>query len=223
MIGRKDIKHAFIVLSLLLMGCGAGDETPISADTQKSFSLENLQSTQEGEVYATELTGRDSNGATYNGSLSIDNQVPTTLNGILIIPRNFVVSLSNSDVSIETTGSNSIDSNGNVVSKRYQPSGLTCTAVSPDNVPLFVKIGDTGTRSILACDDATTSEGRWEIEDAGNGAIRYISSATVKDKSGIVLSVTDATFTLDSDGVITAFETTATITATNYTITYTSI
>lgn len=220
------IKYIFIVISLFTVtGCGGGSSDTAStiktpANSNQTFSLANLQSTVTGTIYTAQLTGSDTNGVNYSGFFSIVNQTQTMLNGILTTPHNLVISLRGGGTSINVTGLNSIDGSGYTLSKNIQSTGLMCTPVSPDSIPTLVKIGDSGMRSTLTCDDNTTSEGNWRIEDGGNGTIRYISNATIKDQFNSIISVTDVTFTLNSDGDILSFETVATINATNFSISY---
>ena len=220
------IKHILIVLSLLVItACGGGggsDNTTTPTDTNKSFSLATLQSMTLGTVYTTQLTGSNSDGVTYTGTASTANRAQTMLNGVLVTPRDLIISLTGGGSSITVTGTSNVDTSGNLISVVIQTTGLVCTPVSPDRMPASVKIGDFGILSTLTCSDNTTQERNWRVEDAGNGNIRVVTNGTVKNQSNVVTSVVDVTFTLDGSGNIVAFKTVATQPASGFTLTYQS-
>jgi hypothetical protein len=97
------------------------------------------------------------------------------LNGVLVTPQDLIINLSGGGISVTVTGTNNIDTSGNTISTVIQTTGLTCTPVSPDNIPTTVKIGDFGILSTRVCSDNTTQEGNWRVVDAGNGRINVIS------------------------------------------------
>jgi len=145
------------------------------------------------------------------------------LNGALVTPHDLIISLTGGGSSFTITGTSNVDTSGNLISIVIQTTGLTCTPVSPDSMPISVKIGDFGILSTLTCDDNTTQERNWRIEDAGNGNIRVVTNGTIKDQFTAIISVTDVTFTLDGNGNIIAFKTASTQSATNFTLTYESV
>ena len=220
------LKSIFIVTFVLLMSaCGGGGSSPASTPTDPNqiFSLAKLQSTTLGTVYSTQITGSDSNGTSYTGSISMANRTQEMLGGVLVTPRDLLISLSGGGTSTVVTGTSYVDTSNNLIAVIIQTTGLVCTPVSPDNIPTTVKIGDFGILSTMTCDDNTTQARNWRAEDAGNGNIKIISNATVKDQSNVVISIADVTFTLDSSGNIIAFKTVVTINASNFTLTYSSI
>lgn len=222
----KLVKIYLIGLAfVLIQGCGGGGggTTSTPTDPNQSFTLSRLQSTTPGTVYSSQLTGSDSNGVSYNGSVSMANRAQTMLNGVLVTPQDLIISLTGGGNSVTVTGTSYADSNGNLISLVIQTTGLTCTPVTPDVIPETVKIGDFGILSALTCSDNTTQERSWRVEDAGNGNIRVISNGTVKNQFGTIVSVTDVTFTIDANGNLVSFKTVSTQSASGFTLTYQSV
>ena len=219
-------------LFILLTACGGGGGGGVASggvdnttptDPDKSFSLSTLQSTTQGTVYTSQLTGSDSDGTSYTGSLSMANRAQTMLNGVLVTPKDLLISFTGGGVSITITGTSSIDTSGNLISLVIQTTGVTCTPVSPDRMPASVKIGDFGFLSTLTCSDNTTEERNWRVEDAGNGNIRVISNGTIKDQFNTIISVTDVTYIINGDGNVVSFKTVSTLSASGFTLTYQSV
>jgi len=224
-------KQLIIVLGLLsIAACGGGDGSDgdnglstASIDPSRTYSLSALQSTAPGLVYATQLTGSDSDGATFSGSIAITNRARTMHNGALVTPQELTTNLTGAGISLTVTGTSYIDETGNLVSVEMRNRDLSCTPDSPDTMPGSVKVGDSGELSRLTCNDNTAEETRWRIEDAGSGNIRVISSGTLRNQSNSIVSVTDVIFTLDSSGNIIAFKTVSTQPASSSTLTYKSL
>jgi hypothetical protein len=219
------LKSIFIVMLVLLMSaCGGGDSSPASTPTSpaQSFSLAKLQSTTLGTVYSTQLSGSDSDGTSYTGTISLANRAQEMLDGVLVTPRDLLLSLDGGTPYV-VTATSYVDTSNNLISLVIQTTGVVCTPVSPNNIPSSVKIGDFGILSTLVCDDNTTQESNWRIEDAGNGNILAITNATAKDEFSAIISVAEVSYTLDGNGNIIAFKTVVTIHASNFTLTYSSI
>ena len=218
---------ALIGTALISVGCssGGGDSTPatIPTPTDTVFSLSGLQTDAVGTVYNTQLTGSDSNGVSYTGNLSMANRVETMLNGVLVTPHDAIISLTGGGNSITVTSTSYTDINNYLISVVVQTTGLVCTPVSPDTIPSSVKIGDFGILSTMVCDDNTTQERSWRVEDGGNGTAKLVSSGIIKDQFNTVTTVVDVTFTINVGGDILAFKTVSTLSAANFTLTYQSI
>ena len=215
-------------ISLISIGCsnGGGDSTvvpttPTVPDTV--FSLATLQSDAVGTVYNTQLTGSDTNGVTYTGSLSMANRVEIMLNGVLVTPHEAIISLTGGGNSMTVTATSYTDTNNFLISVVVQTTGLVCTPVSPDTIPSSVKIGDFGILSTMVCDDNTTQERSWRVEDGGNGTAKLVSSGVIKDQFNTITTAVDVTHTINVAGDILAFKTVSKLLASNFTLTYQSI
>jgi len=209
---------AGVLLVLLVSACGGGGGgggTP--TDPDQSFSLWLLNSTVPGPVYASNLIGSDTDGNSYTGSISVANRTQEMLDGILVTPQDVLLHLDTGQQSLTVTSTGYTDSSGLFVFSEVQTIGLECTPVSPDTWPLSVKIGDFGIRSPLICNDNTTSERNWRVEDAGNGQIDVVETTTDRDQSNTILQITDITYTLDGAGEIVGFTSSSRIVASGYT------
>lgn len=177
--------------------------TVTPTDPNQSFSLSKLQTTIPDKIYS-KLSGSDSKGVRYTGSISVANRAQTTLDGVLVTQRDFIINLQGGGTYTTITGTGYVDTNGNLLSVFIQTTGLTCKPVSPDVMPETVKIGDFGILPAMICSDNTTQERNWRVEDARNGKINFISNGTVKNQSNTIVTVTDVIFTIDGSGNIVA-------------------
>jgi hypothetical protein len=200
-------------------GDGDGDgSTP--TDPNKIFSLNSLQSTTPGTIYTSQLTGSDTEGESFTGSINFAVRTQEMLNGILVTPSDLIISLSSdSTASTTVTTTGYIDTDGNLIELIIQTTGVTCTPVTPDKLPDSIKIGDFGILSTLICSDNTTQERNWRVEDASNGNIRIVSNGTIKNENNTFISTTDITYTIDGNGNIIGFKSVTTLYANNYTLT----
>jgi hypothetical protein len=211
---------AGVLLVLLVSACGGGGGESFSStptDPDQSFSLSLFNSTKPGLVYATNLTGSDTNGNSFVGSFSVANRAQEMLGGSLVTPQDALLYLDSGTQSLTVTATNYTDDSGLFVFMEVQTTGLECTPVSPDSLPSSVKIGDSGVRSPQICNDNTTTEVNWRVEDAGNGNIDFIETDTDKDQSNTILQVTEVAYTLDGAGEIVRFTSSSRIVATGYT------
>jgi len=216
------MKNIIIFLSILLItacggGNGGGNTTP--TDSNKLFSTAIFQSTTLGTVYTNNTTGSDTNGGHYIGSISIVNRPQIMQNGILVTPRDLLVSLSNSVTPIIISNTTYLAISGNFISRVNQKTGTTCAPVTPDKYPDFVKIGDSGSLSTLVCDDNTTIERNWRVDDAGNGDINFIDNETVKNKFNVITTTSDEMDTIDGNGNLISTKLIITTIAIDYTLT----
>lgn len=206
------------IFVLLLSSC---DIIPTSTptDPSKAFTLAKLESTKTGTIFSSKLSGNDSNGARFTGSFSLANREQTMLEGISVIPQEYIISISGGKTSMTFAGTRYIDINGNLISAVVQTTGQTCAPVSPYKMPETVKIGDFALLPAMTCSDNTTQERNWRIEDAKNGNINFITNLTVKNHLNTIVSTADVISTIDGDGNIVAFKIVASEPAKNYRIT----
>lgn len=202
-------------------GSGGGGSTPTGPN--ESFSLAEFNSTTVGTVYTTSLEGSDTNGVSYTGSISLANRAQIMLGGILVTPRDSLFNITGGGLSITTTSTGYTDSSGLFVGLVVQTTGLACAPVSPDKFPSSVKIGDFGVRSTLICNDNTTWEGNWRVEDAGNGEVDFVTSITKKDQFNTILQIADGAYRLDGAGQIVGFTSSSTLLASAVTVRLESI
>ena len=226
-------KSAFspLIFTLTLSACGGGgggsdsNSTSIQTeDANQTFSLSKLLTTAQGPVYNAQLTGSDSDGTSFTGSISMANGSQETLDGVLVTPRDLIISLSpTTGSSITVTSTGYTDESGYTISLEVQTTGVTCAPASPYRLPDSVTIGDLGILSTLSCSDGTTQETNWRVEDAGNGRALIITNGTMKSQSNNILSTTDVTYTIDSSGNIVKFKTVSTQVDESFTLSYESV
>jgi hypothetical protein len=222
-------KSIFIVtLALFITACGGGNSEESSPTTtptnpNKIFDLSELHSITQGTVYTSQLTGIDSNGTNYTGSISLANRPQEMYNGVLVTPRDLLLNLSNGSTSTTVTGTSYVDNSNYLLAYTIQTSGLTCTPVSPDKIPTSVMIDDFGILPTLTCNDGTTTISNWRAEDAGNGNIKIVSNETTRDSSNVIKSSGDVIFTINGNGNIIGFKTNVTLSPSNFTLTYSSL
>jgi hypothetical protein len=205
------------IFVLVLSSCDGPASTP--TDPNQSFSLPRLQSTSPGKVYNSKLTGRDSNGVRFTGSSFTAIRPQTMLDGVSVIPQDFIISFSGGKTSMTFTGTRYVDLNGNLISVVSQTTGQTCTPEAPDDIPATVKIGDFGILPALECSNNTTHERNWRVEDAGNGNIYFISNATTKNQFNTIVLVTDVISKINGNGEILSFKVVVNEPTKNYMIT----
>jgi hypothetical protein len=138
------------------------------------------------------------------------------LGGILVTPRLTLLSITGGGQTITVTSTTYTDTSGLFVGLVVQTTGLECTPVSPDKMPSSVKIGDFGVRSTLICNDDTTYEGNWRVEDAGNGEVDLVTSVTVKDQFNTILQIADGAYRLDGASQIAGYTSSVKILASGY-------
>jgi hypothetical protein len=209
-----------IIFVVTLAACGGGDggggggvgaDPPPTIDPDQSFSLSKFKSSTVGTVYSTELGGADSDGFVYGGFLSLANRAQIMLEGILVTPRDVILSITDGGVTVVVTGTSYVDIGGNFISFIIQTTGEICVPVTPDQLPDSVMVGDFGILSTLICNDDTMRERNWRVEDAGSGNINLIGNTVTKDLFNTLISFTDTTYTLDDGGNIVAYRGVTTI------------
>ena len=201
-----------ILFVTTLTHCGGGDGAPpLTIDPDPSFSLSKFKSSTVGTVYSTQLVGADSDDVMYGGPLSLANRAQIMLGSILVTPRDLILSISDGGAPVVVTGTSYVDTDGNLISFSIQTTGEICEPVTPDQLPDSVMVGDFGILSTLVCNDDTTRERNWRVEDSGGGNIHLIGNTVTKNPIIMSISFTDTTYTLDDGGNIVAYRGVTTI------------
>jgi predicted small lipoprotein YifL len=202
-----------------------GDENA-PPDQSVTVSLGALTSTTQGLLYQSLVTASNSEGLNYTGSVVVVNNAQTMFDGVLVTPRDTVISLRNVVDSVTVTGTSYIDGSGYLVGTTT-PSAK-CIASSPATLPATVSIGNSGPLSTLTCDDNTIQDGNWKAEappagSTGEGIISLVISTTTRDLSNIIVSTENTTYTLDSTGNIISFTSVTTQSASGVVLTVQSV
>jgi hypothetical protein len=216
-----------------LVGCGGGDggdstsststdsTSSTSIDTKQEFSLAAYKDLTEGTVFSSGLTGNDSKGNSFSGSITVTNRPQELLGDVLVTPRDITISYTVNGTPIILTGTDYYDDAAFLLQSKVQPTAVTCISSSPYTVPDTVSTGDAGIFPSASCDDNTTRESDWRVEDAKDGKIYFILSYTIKDEFGSIISTGEDKYTVDSNNVLVGIEVTTTEISTGYTITVT--
>ena len=214
-----------VILASMILACGGGGgsdsgTTFVPTDPNQLFPLSKINSTTQGTVFNFAVTGSDSNGVTYTGTIAQANRALEMYSGVLTTPRDTLINLIGGGSSTAVTSTGYIDTSGNLVGIVVQTTGLICTPVAPNNLPATVKIGDFGILSALNCDDNTTQSQNWNITDAGSGNVNLVTNAAIRNQFNTILSTTRITYKINGSGDILSISVSTTILASGYTLAY---
>ena len=109
----KDI--LIITTVVLLASCGGGNNKSTD-NLYQTFSLSTINSTTNGITYETQLSGSDTFGKDYAGSISIKNQDQTMIDGVQVTPQEVLIVLNDGETITNGTVTYYIDSDGNLIS-----------------------------------------------------------------------------------------------------------
>ena len=213
------IRVIITLLALLFLASCEVNSGNTPTDPNQTFTLPNYKPATPDASHTIRLTGRDSNGVNYTGSIFIASRAQTILNGESVIPKEFIINFSGGRTSVTLAGTRYEDTNGNLKSYTIQTTGLTCAPVSPEIMPSTVKIGDFGILPTMECSDNTSQERNWRVEDARNGNINIISNVTAKNQSNTIVSVTDIIIKINASSNIVSCKIVSSQPAINYKIT----
>ena len=205
-----------VLVSLFISSCGT-DESTVD-----KVSLSKLQSLDTGILYSFELAGVDLNGKNYTGTIEVSNESEEVSAGILVIYKTVTLNIINNDIpsifspctnsTLQIISHNALDMDGNLI-RVLENSGDVCTNTSPDKLPMFVEIGDTGALSPLECLANITLYRSWRVEETEQNNLKVIIKYTGKDVYNSVISETEKIYVLDTTGNVIGFEEELTISA----------
>lgn len=207
-----------VLACIALSGCN-------HENSNDEYSLQKLQSVDEGEVFSLELTGVDANARNYSGSVRMVNDTEQELNGVMVTSKTFRLNVTDEDLptvfplyqdsTLPLSSVYALDENGLLLSV-YKNTGDVCTNTSPDKLPDFVKPGDAGSLSPLQCLGNITEYRDWEVSADGEDLVKLTITKFIKDLSDSILTTEAMSFVLDKAGNILAFEVETDIRSTTY-------
>lgn len=132
------------------------------------------------------LTGTDSNGLTYTGSIRIVDRGETTYSSQPAIQTDASITLSDSNGGV-TSGSVSLF--GDLTTRAHladtdNDDGVTCMATQTTPLPETAKINESGALYSETCSDGTAHTESWRLESDASGFAKLIYTATDTDASG---------------------------------------
>jgi hypothetical protein len=216
-----------------LISCGGGDGDSSSStptDPDQEFSLVGYKDLTEGEIYGTGITGSDSEGNEFEGVVFVYN-TKMTLNldlfpGVPVTDRSTSINLVFGSASIDISQREFYDESAYLLLMEVWATGMDnamlCYPAYPYALPDSVKIGDTDTYPMFTCEDGSTQDQSWRIEDAKDGKVYFVTEAQAKDEFGSLVSTTEFKFTINSESELLGFKGTITDVISGYTITMNS-
>jgi len=211
-------KHHIGVACLfaLLAGCGGGGgggsssstsnptATPTPPDT--IFHLLPPGALTQGWTQTYHLTGSDTAGGQFTGTISETTQAQTTFNGQPAIPLQAAFTLTNTVtnafVTVTALGYYATDPANMMYFGDTNSTGDIFTAISLNVVPETAKIGDTGVIGTYAGSGSALGETEtmtWELKDAGNGNAYLIINDSDFSGANLLYSEKD-TYLIDPQG-----------------------
>ena len=200
------------LLALVLSACGGGGSSSSSTtatDPKQVFSLQKINSLEEGNVYQSKLVGTISDSyesLNVTGNLSIVNRKKVMLEGTMVTPRDMLISVTVNNTPRTMIETSYFTDDGYLMKTENDVAVETCYAVSPESLPTDVKIGDFGSLSALNCYSGASQVQSWRTEDGKNGHLLFIKHDVYKDQYGQTEEVGDTIYKLDTSGNIISLE-----------------
>lgn len=195
-------RYLILVALILIQGCSSGSDDAPATSSDTVFTLFDMYVVKAGVSENFTLSGSDTTGATYTGTLSITDRGITTFMSQTVMQTDFLVSLtSNSGGTFSTSGSVFGDTTTRaVLFNRDNDDGVTCTATSSSPIPATAKPGDFGSLSSLTCSDGSTESGNWRLEADTGGLAKIIFTFNYFDQFGSSDGTEQDSFTIDTGG-----------------------
>ncbi len=209
--GYKNIKWLLMVSILFITTSGCNNDE----NRDDYYILNQLQTLEEGQVIYFDLTGIDSNGRSFAGSIEIVNSRPEMVVGVLATLRSFMLDITDQDLPTifplfqdntqprHTTYV--LDDTGLLVSL-LENIGYFCTNTSPDKLPSIVKAGDEGVLTPLNCTGDWTRNRSWRVDSVEGVGIRLNITHSDVDSNGAITSITDYGYIIDKNNEIVGFD-----------------
>jgi hypothetical protein len=192
---RQKVVFALIVLALA--GCGGGDSsgtTGTTTTTPTGFSVAQYTSLNTGDTLTIPLTGTDTTGATYTGSIQTNIVGPVTYNGKNVIERDTLINLTETGVGVVLSStSKSYYNSDRTLYEIVYSNAVTATPTSTFPLPTTVQIGTFGGQS-LSYSNGNTLSSVWQVADAGSGnaTVTVTSTTNLSDREVDTINVTAA-------------------------------
>ncbi len=202
------IIRSFAVLSIILflMDCGGGGGGGSSTSADTSFKLFPDDFFDAGYQESYLLTGSDTAGYTWEGSISEQADGITTFNGEQALSHESILSVTNKQtqeiiISATITDYYSISSSDRRwLGQITLPANITTLPTSMNPFPQTAEIGDFGTVGSYYGSDGDTETITWQLKNANHGLAYYVMTSTYSDGSEEQTS-----YTIDQNGDRKAF------------------
>jgi hypothetical protein len=206
------MKKSFSLLIALFFvvscgGGGGGDSTAPPTPVGTAVDLRIVKgfysgTAAPGSQASFNISGSDSTGQAWTGSLSMVSDGPTTFEGNNVNKRRFLTTLTRT---VDGSSASSITteyylaSNNNFY-KSVSSSGVTEVPITQTQLPDNARVGDFGNLRTLRGSNNITHSGTWKLEGDYNGNSKITFSHMNQDSSNVITSLEDDTFYLDTTG-----------------------
>jgi hypothetical protein len=199
---RQKVVFALIVLALA--GCGGGGgggTTGTTTPTQTNFSVAQYTSLNTGDTFTIPLTGTDTAGASYTGSIAANVVGPVTFNGKSVIERDVLINLTKTGVGVVlSTTEKGYYNSDRTLDEIVFSNGVTATPTSTFPMPTTVQVGSFGGQS-LSYSNGNSLTSTWQVAAAGGGNV----TVTVTSSTNLSVSEVD-TINANSSGNIVSIQ-----------------
>jgi hypothetical protein len=199
------IVGSFIAVVFGIAGCGGGGESTATPTQTPAtvFNTSKYTTLATGPVISFNLTGTDTAGGSYTGSLSETVDGPVAFETINTIKKRTLLTLNKTGVGnvLDAVATSYFRQSDSSLYKIVYNNGVTAVPTVYNAIPATVKIGDSGAGSTLSYSNGAIITGTWQVQDGGNGLAKVIKIAN----SNTGLSEQDSVF-IDAAGEIISAE-----------------
>jgi hypothetical protein len=201
---------AGLVMAALLFGCGGGGgggtpATPTPAGTAVSFATFKgfiIGTAAAGSQVSFNLTGSDSQGSAWTGSLAVVSDGASTFEAQNVTNSRVLTTLTRTATGVTASGIETLyflTANGNLY-KQVSSSGTTGVPAAQTQLPAIGHVGESASLWTLSESDGSTETLAWRLDPDVNGNSKLVLSSVTRDGSNAVTTVEDNTFFLDASG-----------------------
>jgi hypothetical protein len=194
-----------LAIVLLLVGCGGGG-SEIATSPDLVFDLTKVLSIEPGDTISFSLTGSDSAGGKFTGSIQSVNRPKIIIDGQLVTQRDTLLSLTNTVTGafVTVVGTSFVNENREVV-ETIDSDGVTWTPTTVVPLPVSAQVGSFGLTPTFTSVTGESLSGSWRFDPATATTGKLVFSSTTKDISGNTLYTEDDTYTITADGTPQSF------------------
>lgn len=212
-----------IVLGITGCGGGGGGESSVTTPTGTVVNLQSFRNvyvgTTAGAQFSFPLTGSDSQGNTWFGSLTMTADGPMVYDGQNVTRLRTLTTLGITGYTPISSVSTDywLAADGSAYKSIYD-SGVVYTPTSSFVFPTTAQVGDYGTFPEIIGNDGTSIQGTWALKAGTNGSSMLEMYAI--NKTGTTVTGTELdTYYLDTAGVPTRIKIIATLSGITVTLT----
>ncbi len=202
---NKYFVSSLVLVGVLFSGCGDSDDgSSAASETQPSLSSSYNLKEISGDTFNVSLTGTDTQGGNWEGSISVQDRGTDYLNGVSykLIESYVYLMETNSGYSNSGITKSYINSSGQGA-HMVTDTGVICDMVnSPSSLPTNAAIGDFGEGADYVCSDGSEMNSNWQLK-AENGYAKYVYTMDTS-VSGSLMYTNTTTITLDQNSKATS-------------------